>query len=69
MKAEIDKVFVEPTGFKAGDRVPMFVARCYRQEPSRMEWAYGDSETDAFTRCKVEPQVLDLADVLKMKSV
>lgn len=60
MRAEFDKVIVERTGFGVGAQVPEFVARVWRREPERLEWAYGEADRDAYANCITDPVVIDL---------
>ena len=44
----IGQIVTERTGFKPGDRVPEWVARCYLELSLRgLQFAYGASESEA----------------------
>jgi hypothetical protein len=60
MKAEFDRVIVERTGFGPGARVPEFVARVWRRDPACLEWAYGETERDAYANCMTDTSVIHL---------
>lgn len=60
MKAKFDEIILEVTGLLA-DRA--FSARRWRQNPYRLEWAYGATEEQAYACCEVKPNVILLADV------
>lgn len=60
MKAEFNRVLVEATG-RIG--LVAYVARVYRKDPRRLEWAYGRSASMACDFLKADPQVIDLEDL------
>ena len=60
MKAKFEEVIIEETGFGESGPVPAYCARVWRDDPFRLEWAYGATESEAYAMCKAEPAVIEL---------
>ena len=57
-------MIIEATGFGEGAVVPGWCARVYRDEPRRLEWAYGATSESAQAACEATPLVISLVDEL-----
>lgn len=56
----IGQIVIEPTGFKPGDRIPEFVARCYLEASlGGLKFAYGNSESEALENLHAKIEEVD----------
>lgn len=55
-KAEFGKAIIEYTGSQ-------WVVRVWHDAPRRLEWAYGDTEVEAWENLRARPTVVPLEDL------